>query len=275
MSVSDTDWQEITIAIADTPVTISIQDQVLGAQMMARYKDFVREQQPEFKVAVQTFSIPVSPNFMAEVVFHYDANGNKMTFDLPGFNGDIDLDSNTANLFTSNSRVIETTDYLLRVIFALLIFKKGGVLFHGAGIVRDGYTYLFFGHSGSGKSTVARFSPHDTVLNDDLVVLMPHGDGWTVFATPFWNPTQVRPVHASAPLKGLYRLVQDKQVFLEPLGAGHALAELISNVPVIPENRFLNMELFIRGRQLLDGVPAYRLHFLPDDSFWQVITAGI
>ncbi len=271
----DTGCQEITIEIANIPIVVFIRDQVLGSRMSARYKDFASELKPEFKVTVHTLPVPVSPNFMAEVVFHYDGEGNQLTFELPGFYGNVDLDSNTANLFTSSSRVIETTDYLLRVIFALLIFKKGGVLFHGAGIVRNGLTFLFFGHSGSGKSTVARYSPHDTVLNDDLVVLMPREEGWTVFATPFWNPTQVRPVHACAPLHGLYRLVQDKQVFLEPLGTGYALAELISNVPVIPDNPYLNMELFIRGRELLDKVPAYRLHFLPDDSFWQVIAPVI
>ena len=67
----------------------------------------------------------------------------------------------------------EEVEYFLRVIYALLVFQAGGLLFHAAGIVRDGQCYLFFGHSGSGKTTVARLSSTDLVLNDDLVVLIP------------------------------------------------------------------------------------------------------
>ncbi len=269
--MSDDGWREITFSIANTPVALCFQEQSLEARLGERYKAFASEKQPEFRIYIKTLPMPVSQNFMAEVVFHFESGDNQITFDVPGFNGDIDLVEGKANLFTSNNRVVETTDYLLRVIFALLLFNKGSILFHGAGIIRNGSTYLFFGHSGSGKTTVARLSPNDIVLNDDLVVLIPEGKEWSVYATPFWNPTQVRPVPASAPLAGLYRLVQDKQVYLEPLGPGQALAELISNIPVIPDNPFLNMELFIRGKILLDTIPAYRLHFLPDESFWQVV----
>lgn len=269
--MSSNGWHDIVFVIAGIPAALCVEDVSLSPRLEERYKAFACEKTPEFKVYIKTLSTPVSQNFMAEVMFRYESGGNKIAFDIPGFYGDIDLGGGKANLFTSANQVVETTDYLLRVIFALIVFIKGGILFHGAGIIRNGETYLFFGHSGSGKSTVARLSPNDIVINDDLVVLMPQEDGWAVYATPFWNPTQVRPVPTSAPLEGLYRLVQDKKVYLEPLGTGQGLAELISNIPVIPDNPFLNMELFSRCRDLLEKIPAFRLHFLPDDSFWQVI----
>lgn len=261
----------IVFSIAGIVVALRLEDTKLYYRIEERYRAFNSEKIPQFTVNITPLPIPVSPNFMAEVNFHYESDGEKVTFNLPGFYGDIDLSKGNANLYTSSTRIVETTDYLLRVIYALIIFKQGGLLFHGAGIIRNSETYLFFGHSGAGKSTVARLSPNDTVINDDLVVLLPQAGKWTVFATPFWNPTQVKPAPVSAPLKGLYRLVQDKTVYLEPLGAGQGLAELISNIPVIPDNPFLNMELFTRGRELLENIPAYRLHFLPDDSFWQVV----
>jgi len=263
--------QLITISIAGIPAALFIEESSVFTRLEERYKSFTSKERPEFDIYIKTLPTPVSANFMAEVVFCYENAGNKVTFELPGFKGDIDLAERKANLITSDFRVVETTDYLLRVIYALIVFKKGGVLFHGAGIIRNGETYLFFGHSGAGKSTVARLSPNDIVINDDLVVLLPQAGKWVVYATPFWNPTQVRPVPTSAPLKGLYRLVQDKQVYLEPLGAGQGLAEVISNIPVIPDNPYLNIELFSRGKDLLDNTPAFLLHFLPDDSFWRVL----
>lgn len=266
--------QEIKLEIANYPLALFIDDASSGKWIEERYKAFASEMTPEFSVHVNTSTEPVSANFMAEVTFHYEMDGNLITFDIPGYHGKIDLSAGEANLYTSKNRVVETTDYLLRVIVALIIFKKGGLLFHGAGIIRNNATYLFFGHSGSGKSTVARLSPNDIVINDDLVVLLPQNGEWLVHATPFWNPTQVKPVPAFAPLKGLYRLVQDKKVYLEPIAQGQALAELISNIPVIPDNPFLNTQLFNRGKELLDMIPTYRLHFLPDESFWQVVLAG-
>lgn len=261
----------ITIAVADIPVELNVVYNTIRSQWIDRYKLFSSKKRAIFSVNIIPVPEPVSLNFMAEVEFHYESGGSKISFDQSGFSGNIDLLQRKAELFTSETRIIETTDYLLRIIFALLIFQEGGILFHGAGIIRNGMAFVFFGHSGAGKSTVARHSTNDIVINDDLVVLMPSGNTWVVYATPFWNPTQVQPVPASAPLAGLYRLIQDKQVYLLPIGSGQALAELISNIPVVPDNPFLNAELFIRGKQILDKIPIYQLHFLPDDSFWQVV----
>jgi hypothetical protein len=60
-------------------------------------------------------------------------------------------------------------------------------------------------------------------------------------------------------------------VFLEPLGAGLALAEIIANVPVLSADPLHSAELLRRGQQLLSAAPAYRLHFLPDPSFWPLV----
>ena len=58
----------------------------------------------------------------------------------------------------------------LRVTYALLLIRHGGFLFHSAGMIRNGCGYLFYGHSGSGKTTVSRLSQnHVTLLSDDLV----------------------------------------------------------------------------------------------------------
>jgi len=93
-----------------------------------------------------------------------------------------------------------------------------------------------------------------------------------MYSTPFWNLTQVEPKPLTAPLVAMYRLVQDKSVFLEPLKPGQALAEFVSNIPIISVNSEQSIALMERSMKLLRGVPVYRLHFLPDDSFWQVIT---
>ncbi len=152
-----------------------------------------------------------------------------------------------------------------------MTFQAGGLIFHAAGIIRQGKTYLFFGPSGSGKTTVARLSANDLVLNDDLLLLMPQEQGWLVHATPFWNPTQVKPTAHQGPLTAMFRLKQAKKVYLTEMGPGQALAELVANVPVIPLNPGYSQELFTRCQHLAQAVPLRYLHFLPDASFWEVV----
>ena len=201
-------------------------------------------------------------------------------FDAPGYEGFIDAENGKGELSLSTKRSLDEVDYYMRVVYALLSFDAGGMMFHAAGIVRNGEAHLFFGHSGSGKTTVARVSRDDIILNDDLLLLIPWNSGvnresrWMAYATPFWNPTQVAPTNQCGPVVGLYRLVQDIEVYLESMGSGQALAELVSNIPVIPDDPSRGEILLQRGKKFLKSVPAQRLHFLPDDSFWNVIQAG-
>jgi hypothetical protein len=201
-------------------------------------------------------------------------------FTAEGYEGFIDSSNGKGELFLSSKRPIEEVDYFLRVAYAILSFDTGGLMFHAAGIVRENFAHLFFGHSGAGKTTVARVSKDDVVLNDDLLILIPTStkesqfSKWFAYATPFWNPTQVAPSNQYAPVIGLYRLVQDQEVYLEHIGPSQALAEVVSNVPVIPDDPSRIKILLQRGSKLVAELPVKLLHFLPDDSFWQVVNAG-
>lgn len=258
----------VTVAIAGLTVTVECDEPHVVAGLRERYRPFLAEQIAPFKATVEvTDRTPAPARRDTNVLFHDDV----LRFTTVGYDGDVDVDAQRAHLQLLSDRPVEDVDYFVRVIYALLAFRDGGMLFHAAGVVRDGRGYLFFGHSGSGKTTVARLSSDDVVLNDDLVLLLPEGDGWRVYATPFWNPTQVAPTRHDAPLAAMFRLVQDTRVFVEEMRYGQAVAEIVSNVPVIPDDPQRTAALLERSRRLLEVVPVYKLHFLPDDSFWHVV----
>lgn len=182
-----------------------------------------------------------------------------------------DLLARTGWVRPAPDRELESVDYFLRVVFALLAYEGGGLMFHAAGIVRQGRARLFFGPSGAGKTTVARLSP-DGVLNDDLVILKPAEDGWVVYGTPFWNPTQARPGGGPpAKLASLFRLVQDQQTFIRPASQGRMLAEMLASVPVLSGDAARCAELVRRCEAILSAAPAYYLYFRQDASFWKAI----
>jgi len=265
------DFQDVSLSVARLGVKIASPQVALIRGLRARYGDFSPAQQIHFTAEIELHGSASSSAFLdADPKF----TGERVRFDTPDYQGEIDLEAGAGYLSLRSARPVEDVDYFLRVIYAFLVFRAGGILFHAAGIVRGEKGYLFFGYSGSGKTTVARLSPHDTILNDDLVVLMPEGGNWVVYATPFWNPTQVKPSASSAPVARLLRLVQDKKVYVEPMEKGQALAEVLASVPVVSTDPANTLALIQRCSNLIENVPVQRLHFLPDDSFWGVIHQG-
>ena len=189
---------------------------------------------------------------------------------------EIRLAAALARLWLTDMAPLAGVEYFLRVIYALLADQEGGVLLHAAGLLTpaDGRVRLFIGRSGSGKSTVAALSPHAIVLNDDLALLRQDAAGrWIAYGTPFWNPeTLTRSGEtASGPVAGIYRLAQDREVYLEPLSPATAAAELAANCPVINGDLERLPGLLARCRRLVADVPVQRLHFRKDPSFWDVL----
>lgn len=79
-------------------------------------------------------------------------------------------------------------DCLLRVMWATLLPRVGGLLVHGCGLRHAEVAVVFAGQSGAGKTTLARKAPDaDDVLSDELTVLRRLDDGWRVYGTPFWG----------------------------------------------------------------------------------------
>jgi len=186
--------------------------------------------------------------------------------------GHIDLQQNRSELVLFRKSGVIEFDYFTRIVFSCLAVQAGGALIHAAAAVRHGGALVFFGPSGSGKSTVASLAGDYLVLNDDLVALLPSDKCWTVFSTPYWNQYRGKNDRPRwAPLVGLFRLVQDRRVFLEVVSSGEALAELLACVPVIGQSALLSAQLLTICANVLDQIPFYRLHFLPDDSFWNII----
>ena len=255
--------------IAGMSVSVSCNDASLIEELSTRYRDFACSSPAQLRVHVELSGLHRTSTYIdAESCFE----DGILHFTTAGYEGFIDVEMGIGRLSLSSDRPAEDVEYLLRVTYALLAFDAGSILFHAAGIIRETQASVFFGHSGSGKTTIARLCCDDVILNDDLVLLNPHGSKWLAYATPFWTPSQVVPTGRNkARLSGIFRLVQDQHVYLEEMGRGQALAELISNIPVIPEDPTRVERLLEIVGYLQNTVPCYRLHFVPDNSFWKAI----
>ena len=260
------------MSIGDIGFLIDCGDSELLVELRHRYKDFPLEGVVNFQTQIKIDEEWVGSSTIDQQLVFKNGTLHIQTGKL---RGSIDIEEGDGELVVANSCPVAEIEYYLRAVFSLLAFRMGGLLLHSAGIVRHKGAYLFFGHSGSGKTTIAKFSRDYLILNDDLVLLMPREIGWTAFATPFWNPGWSGSINTSAPVKALLRLVQDQKVFIEDMDNSVAIAEMISNVPVVPLNHAYTDKLIERCEKIVDKLEVYRLHFSKDPSFWEVIEENV
>jgi len=262
--------ESFSLAIANLGIAVRCTPSTSAAiiDLQERYQDFPLDGNVRLSLEVILSGNERSSALLDTGMYFQDG---MLHFDAPGYKGTIVVEEGSGQLMLSSSNPAGDIDYFIRSAYALLAYQAGGLMLHAAGIVRKGLAYLFFGHSGAGKTTVCRLTSEGTVLNDDLVILLPEGEGWRVFGTPFWNPTQAEPTQDSAPLKALFWLVQAEQVRIESMDNGNAIAELAGNVPVIPADPGRTAALLVRLDRISQTAAVQKLHFRKDDSFWDVI----
>jgi hypothetical protein len=121
-------------------------------------------------------------------------------------------------------------DCLLRVVYATLLPRVGGMLIHGCGLRHAAVGVIFPGVSGTGKSTLARKAPDaDDVLSDEIVAVRRLDDGWRVFGTPFWGDFARGGISMrSWPLRTVAFLNQAREVAMTPITSSDATLRLLS-----------------------------------------------
>jgi hypothetical protein len=107
-------------------------------------------------------------------------------------------------------RVIEN---VLRMVLARCVVERGGVAFHGAGVLRDDGAHLLVGPSGSGKTTAVGLSRSVVALGDDYAIALPSDGGWRTSAVPFDNAEAIErePPRGWLKLSGVWRLFKSDE----------------------------------------------------------------
>ena len=127
---------------------------------------------------------------------------------------------------------------VLRILAADSAVSNGGLLMHSAGLVLNGEAVIFCGHSGAGKTTLARkaHACDVPVLSDDLNLLLPTPAGYQAFPVPFAGEFSAQTVVTGAPgfsLAGLYFLRQGGALALETLTRSQEVARIIGASPFV------------------------------------------
>ena len=168
---------------------------------------------------------------------------------------------------------IDVVENVLRPLVASNLLETGGLLVHSSGIVIDGRCFLFVGHSGAGKSTMAGLALDrgHKVLSDDLNVLVHDGEQWKSRRLPFAGSHQSDPDDSLFPVAGIVRLRQAPEHRIEPISAAEAFSLLYSAAPFVNTDPFLSETLEATVLRIVESLPQWSLGFRKDVGVWDII----
>ena len=246
--------QQFKLSIGSVTFGLQMSDRKLFGAASARYRAFTDAARPPIKIALNDGAQPAG----AAADFAYEFEGAA----LRAFPSEIRFDG-VRNQYALDS--------LLRVLLSWKLLGRRGFLLHAATVVRDGKAYIFTGRSGAGKSTVASLSPEGSVLTDEISLLRREHGMWRAYGTPFWGEFRAAGLNISAPLAGVFRLVQAAENRVTPLRPLAILRALLPNVLFFSAEAEANRRLLEILSQAATEIAGYNLAFRKNPTFWEVL----
>ena len=268
-----TQTHTITIDIAGFVTHVHTVSSAFAERVRTRYADFLGP-------AAATADMDIDVTLVEGALYIEPAPGpwiieteitpERLTFLSYREKGEVDLLARRGQIEMAPDAHLEN---YLRVIYAWLCVQNDALLLHSAGVVRDGWGYVFFGPSGAGKTTTSRLaSRQGTVLSDDLVILRRDGDGYRLYGVPFKGELSEAPrANQTAPLRAVFRLRQGRRHAVSSLPPMTATAEMVGAAPFVVREPQLGRQLISVCNEIASSVPVLNLHFRRDDGFWKVI----
>ena len=112
----------------------------------------------------------------------------------------------------------------LELTASLALEALGGLSIHGAAGAVNGTGYFMPGVSGTGKSTAIRHGGFEKIIGDERIFVLPSGNGWEMFSTPFWSAGRTQcPARCDHRLHSVIHLHQAKRFKLAALSTLNSL----------------------------------------------------
>jgi len=179
--------------------------------------------------------------------------------------GDIYIASNEE----TPRRYIFPLSYPMGELFLMNLLGTGyGILFHATGVIDQGKGYLFTGHGGAGKTTIARLWDGLTgvqVVNDDKVIVRKEAEEFRLYGTP-WHGDGGMALPDSAPLSMVFILKQATKNYSKALHPVEVAGSLLARafVPLWDDDKITYSLAFLDT--LSQGIPCLELGFRPETS---------
>lgn len=244
------------------------------------YRHFVSEGKPDIEIEAEVETLPRLNNYLrsAGIGLQPDngqisiiGTGEKTFFRRSDFVGYLDMNTRRGEVGLA-SLSHPPFDSYLRICYSLLAGIHNGFLLHSAGVAIGEKGYIFCGPHQTGKTTISRLAPgNSTLLSDDLILIRKINRSYLVYGTPFYGDLPQTGENVCVQTESLLFPKKDKTVYLQRLDPVRSLSSLLPNVLLFTTELNMSKNVFNLCSDFCMAIPAYELHFLPDNTFWRYI----
>ena len=177
-----------------------------------------------------------------------------------------------------NVRRIFALNSLVMLCFAFATASLDTVLVHASLVRHEGKGYAFTAKSGTGKSTQVsnwlRYIPDCDLMNDDNPVIRIKDDDVYIYGSP-WSGKTPCYRNVKAPLGAMALIHRDNSNFLERLKPIKAFVTLLPACSTMKWDERVYRANGDTVSKVLERIPVYALHCLPDKDSAIVASAGM
>jgi hypothetical protein len=155
-----------------------------------------------------------------------------------------------------------------------LLARDGGFVIHAAAVKQDGEGLVFVGHSGAGKSTISEIAETlgAHVLSDDRAIITLE-DGQPVLWGSPWHGSHRKGDATSAPLRGIFLLVQDDENSVVSVPRSRALGEMFVRTIHPSVDATETVSVLDALATVVSKIPVHELRFRPTSDAFRLAVA--
>ncbi len=256
----------VTLSIAGLNIGIESEDKSIAANISKNWHKFVVKENPDWTFCIERVR---SLRAFDAILCRWDQERFQVKRKAVWLDGD----ATTQQIKLVVSYVYGIGD-ILRLAVGILLVYLGGFLLHGAAILgKDGKTGVFYGKSGSGKSTVSKLAEKTgrIILTDESIAILPFGSSFKAWATPFYGELGRVSKNLGGEIAFMARIYHGQENQLTPFSSRELFLELVQNVFFFAGNRFAVERFFDNVEALSQAVNGYRFDFLPTAEIWNYL----
>jgi hypothetical protein len=160
---------------------------------------------------------------------------------------------------------------LMNLYSAFIVHRSWGLLIHSSCVIHQGNAVLFSGHSGAGKSTVAKLSaPRPLLSNEATIVKVDAAQSYAFDSYPFHSDPAVF-TKGHYPMSSMYFLHQSETISANGLSETEVMIELMDKVFFWAHDPAETMKLIKLVKTLSQSITGFELFFQKNDLFWREI----